>query len=150
MRAMREDYAARLTGLQQNLQDFAMDLGLIADPETIFWLTGYRPSERDLFQALIVPADGLPILVAEAADPAPAPATSRIAAVRPIVVGEDPVAVLAAVLDPIAKAGTVIGVETGSRGVTRLDPCALEPRGHWWFEDWHVARLSYPRCVTPH
>ncbi len=147
---MREEYALRLTGLQQDLQDCAMDLGLIADPETIFWLTGYRSAEPDMCQALILPADGLPILVAEAGDHGAASTASRIAAVHPIVVGDDPVAVLAAVLGPIAKAGTVIGVEIASRGVTRLNPRALEARGHWWFEDWHVPRKSHRRGLAPH
>ncbi len=58
-----DDYARNLARVQDDLAARGLRAGVLFDPESIYWLTGYQSIGYFTFQGLVVPADGRPVLV---------------------------------------------------------------------------------------
>jgi len=109
-----EDHARHLALVQGDLAARGLRAGVLFDPESIYWLTGYQSIGYFTFQGLVVPADSLPVLVSRRVNEGLARATPALGAFRGIEDTADPVAVLAAVLGERTAAGDGLGLETGA------------------------------------
>lgn len=59
----REELDRRMARLRERLAGAGIDLCLVHTPETICWLTGHETAGYYVYQCLLVPADGEPVLV---------------------------------------------------------------------------------------
>ena len=59
----REEYQQRLSGVQQRLRSWDLDVLLCYTPENIYYLTGYNTTGYYVYQCLLVPTDHDPIMV---------------------------------------------------------------------------------------
>ncbi|MGB3761637.1 MAG: aminopeptidase P family N-terminal domain-containing protein, partial [Ornithinimicrobium sp.] len=62
------EYAARLAGVQDAMQQRAMDALIVTDPANLYYLTGYNAWSFYMPQCLVVPLSGVPHLFARAMD----------------------------------------------------------------------------------
>ena len=136
--------------VQSDLRARGLAAGVLVDPENIFWLTGYRSIGYWTFQALIVPREGLPILVTRIFNKPLAQETPTIGGVEVIGDGDDPAASLdAALRRHMGEAGD-IGFETGARNFTGLMLRALEQRAATYrIIDWNGVCEERRRLKTP-
>jgi Xaa-Pro dipeptidase len=109
-----EDKARRLGLVQEDLRGRGLRAGVLFDPESIYWLTGYQSIGYFTFQSLVVPVDGRPVLVSRRVNEALAQAMPTLGGFRGIEDTVDPVGVLAAALEEYTGAGDAIGLETGA------------------------------------
>lgn len=58
-----QEYAGRLTGLRQRMQDAGIDALLVNTPESIFYLCGYQSPGYYFYMGLVVPVDRDPVLI---------------------------------------------------------------------------------------
>ncbi|MEI4197334.1 M24 family metallopeptidase [Roseovarius sp. E0-M6] len=114
-----ESYTPRLDMVQADLRRQGLNAALIFDPENMFWLTGYQTIGYFTFQAMLVPASGLPVVITRVVncDMANAlPTISHAVAIRDT---EDHVDVLAGFLNTAGAAR--IGFEPTSRQLSVQD-----------------------------
>ncbi|WP_162409085.1 M24 family metallopeptidase [Acuticoccus sediminis] len=117
---LQADIAARgLTGL------------LLFDPENMFWLTGYQTIGYFTFQAMLLPREGLPVLVTRVVNRDLALALPTIGTAVAIFDTDDPITVLADAL----PTGGRIGLETTSRYLSVHDHRQLVASAAVAFED---------------
>ena len=110
----RSEYLANLALVQRDLGAKALGAVAIFDPESIYWLAGYRSIGYFTFQcALVFPDDG-PVLVSRRVNQAVAMSNENVAGFVPIEDTDDPVAILAGHLREKLPGGGSIGFETGS------------------------------------
>lgn len=57
-----EEYERRLGALQERMRERLLDAVIISDPENIMYLTDYQTTGYSWFQALVVPAQGEPVM----------------------------------------------------------------------------------------
>ncbi len=62
------EYAARLAGVQDAMQEREMDALIVTDPANLYYLSGYNAWSFYMPQCLVVPASGVPHLFARAMD----------------------------------------------------------------------------------
>ena len=58
-----EEYQRRVSGLQGRMRARDLDALLVYTPENMYYLTGYQTTGYYVYQCLVVPADGAPIMV---------------------------------------------------------------------------------------
>lgn len=132
-----EEAQYRLALVQADLAARGLALGLIGDPENIYWLTGYRSMGYFTFQALVVPRSGKPVLVSRIVNKALGDATPAIGGFVAIGDTDDVVAILTRSLLERASAGSLIGVETEIRAIPANIVRALDRKGSFRIEDWN-------------
>ncbi len=129
-----EDFSGRLRLVQQDLERRALDGALIFDPENMYWLTGFQTIGYFTFQAMHIPADGLPTLVTRIVNRDMALALPTIAAVEPVLDTQDHLEVLANFL--VRSGQTRLGLETLSRYLNVRDYRRLLTIDELTFSDW--------------
>nr|WP_255720585.1 Xaa-Pro peptidase family protein [Acuticoccus kalidii] len=117
--------------IQADLAARDLDGLLLFDPENMFWLTGYQTIGYFTFQAMLLPREGLPVLVTRVVNRDLALALPTIGEAVAIFDTEDPVAVLSGAL----PAGGRIGLETTSRYLSVRDHRQLVAMASATFED---------------
>ncbi len=63
-----QEYAARLSGVQDAMQQREMDTLIVADPANLYYLSGYNAWSFYMPQCLVIPVSGVPHLFARAMD----------------------------------------------------------------------------------
>ena len=144
-----EEFAARLAAVQADLAARSLDAGLLADPEAIFWLSGYRSMGYFTFQALLVLPAGPPVLISRVVNRALGLATPTLAGFRAIGDSDDPVDVLVDELRRRLPEGGALGVETEQRALSAAAVRALERRAPFRIEDWNGVTEPFRRRKTP-
>ena len=139
-------YVARLELIQAALTSEGLTGALLFDPENIFWLTGYQTIGYFTFQALYVPAEGQPVLIARVVNRELALAHPTIGAFEAVIDTADHIDVLTGFLNRTVPDGTSIGVETGSWYLTVSDFRRLGQDGHHEYVDWN-GRIEPHRIV---
>src|SRR5262249_29554108 len=86
----------------------------IFDPESIYWLTGYRSIGYFTFQCLVVQPEGSPTLVSRRVNRQVALGNENIPKFVAIEDTDDPIALLARFLSAGVGTGGAIGAETGA------------------------------------
>src|SRR5262245_49688894 len=109
-----DDHARHLALVQGDLRTRQLRAGVLFDPESIFWLTGYQSIGYFTFQALVVPPAGPPVLVSRVVNEGLARAMPTLGGFRGIEDTVEPVSVLAGTLEACTAAGDAIGLETGA------------------------------------
>ena len=108
----RAELDARMARAQAKLAEAGLDAALLFDPDNIFYLTGYQTIGYFTFQAMLLPAKGLPILISRATNQFMAAITPTIGRFVIVMDWDDPVAITLATL---AESGARrLGVETAA------------------------------------
>ena len=110
----RDYYLANLALLQTDLRDKGLACVAIFDPESIYWLTGYRSIGYFTFQCVLVLSEGGPVMVSRRVNRAIALSNENIGGFVGIEDTDDAVEVLVRTLRERVASGQPIGVETGS------------------------------------
>jgi Xaa-Pro dipeptidase len=108
------EYLANLALVRRDLGAKGLGAVAIFDPESIYWLTGYRSIGYFTFQCALVFPDGGPVLVSRRVNQAVAIGNENVAGFVPIEDTDDAVAILAGHLREKLPGGDAIGFETGS------------------------------------
>jgi hypothetical protein len=119
------DYARNLALVQGDLAARALRVGVLFDPESIYWLTRYQSIGYFTFQALVVPQSGLPVLVSRRVNEGLALGTPTPGGFRGIEDTLEPVSA------PCTAAGDAVRPETGARP----DPPRRQDVGASWLAD---------------
>ncbi|WP_246160696.1 M24 family metallopeptidase [Aureimonas fodinaquatilis] len=119
-------YLDNLALLQGDISKKSLGCIIIFDPESIYWLTGYRSIGYFTFQCVLILPDGKPIMISRQVNHAIALANANIAEFVAIEDTQDPVDILVKVLNQRISQGSLIGLETEStylnvRSYKRLD-----------------------------
>jgi Xaa-Pro dipeptidase len=110
----RDYYVGNLALVQADLAAKSLAGVAIFDPESIYWLTGYRSIGYFTFQCVLVLRDGGPLMVSRRVNQAIALSNENIAGSVGIEDTDDAVEVLARALREHVPAGVPIGFETGA------------------------------------
>ncbi len=116
----RGEYAARIERAQRATVADGLDALVVFAQESMFHLTGYDTTGYSKFQAMVLPADGAPVLLTRSADLRQAKLTSIIDDVRLWVDRADanPAGDLVALLDEVGLRGRRLGVELSAWTLT--------------------------------
>ncbi|MGE2731612.1 M24 family metallopeptidase [Mycolicibacterium vaccae] len=106
-----EEYRARLQRTQAEMERHGLDALLLHQPENIAWLSGFWHDGFFAYHALVIPADGDPILIERALEDPVAQELSWVNDRRGYFDGEDPEALAAAAVAEVTAAGDRVGVE---------------------------------------
>ncbi|TKT69598.1 Xaa-Pro peptidase family protein [Aquamicrobium sp. LC103] len=93
-----EEFATRIDRIQKALAPLGADGLLLTGPENIFWATGRQTAGYFAFQALVVPANGDPVLLVRQLETTGARASTWLADIRAWEDGEDPARALGALV----------------------------------------------------
>lgn len=123
------EFDDRMARTRAEMARRGLDVLLLFAPESQFWLTGYDTFGFCFFQCLIV-SDDDPVLLTRSADLRQAQLTSTVKDIRVWKdrAGAVPTADLAALLSELGHAGSRIGWETGTQGLTHLHGARLAAR----------------------
>jgi Xaa-Pro dipeptidase len=143
-----EEFAARLAAVQADLAARGLDAGLLADPENIFWLSGYRSMGYFTFQALLVLPSGRPRLISRVVNRALGLATPTLDGFHAIGDSDDPIEVLVGMLRRHLPEGGTLGVEMEQRALSAAAVRALERRAPFRIVDWSGAIEPFRRRKT--
>jgi Xaa-Pro dipeptidase len=116
-----EEFRARLTGVRAGLARSGLDALIACAPENLYYLSGYESTGHFAVQALVVPAQGEPVLVTRDLETPNVSASyvwERHAAYKD---HHEPLAALARQLDALGLGGRRLGLETTGRFVTIAD-----------------------------
>lgn len=105
------DYKARLDKVREGVRKRNLDALLISIPENIYYLTGFTTTGYYMYQSLIVPAEGEPLIVTYLEEKINVERRSWLEGCRTYSVVDDPVAIT---LDTIREMGLeekVLGLE---------------------------------------
>jgi len=94
------EYRARLSSVRAGMAERGIDLALISIPENIYYLTGYTTLGYYMYQVLMVPADGEPLILSYREELINIERLSWLERHVNYHVGEDPIKVT---LDTVAK-----------------------------------------------
>ena len=124
----RDEFASRLKHMTEKMRDRNIDAMLLFAQESMFWLTGYDTFGFCFFQTLVVKSNGEMVLLTRSADLRQAQLTSII---DNIVIWKDngnaePVSDLKILLGDMGLAGTKLGVEYNTHGLTAYSGRALD------------------------
>jgi Xaa-Pro dipeptidase len=110
----KDYYLGNLALVQADLQTKGLACVAIFDPESIYWLTGYRSIGYFTFQCALVLREGGPLMVSRRVNRAVALANENIAGFVAIEDTDDAVEVLSQTLRERLAPDQAIGIETGS------------------------------------
>jgi Xaa-Pro dipeptidase len=110
----KDYYLGNLTLIQDDPQAKGLACVAIFDPESIYWLTGYRSIGYFTFQCALVLREGGPLMVSRRVNRAVALSNENIAGFVAIEDTDDAVEILARTLRERVPSDRAIGVETGS------------------------------------
>jgi Xaa-Pro dipeptidase len=110
----KDHYRACLTHIQDDIKRKRLAAVAIFDPESIYWLTGYRSIGYFTFQCLLVLPEGGPVLVSRRVNRQVALGNATITEFVAIEDTDDAVGVLAGYLTKRVGAAATIGAETGA------------------------------------
>ncbi|NDW02640.1 Xaa-Pro peptidase family protein [Salipiger sp. PrR002] len=129
-----EEFRARATALQARLRAEGADALLLTGPENIFWTAGRQTAGYFAFQALIMPAEGEPVLLVRQLEETGARADAWFDTIHTWQDGQDPAAALAALVRAqgierlaVERSGWFVSpdmmgrIETALSGVSLLD-----------------------------
>ncbi|ANT63437.1 Xaa-Pro aminopeptidase (plasmid) [Salipiger sp. CCB-MM3] len=129
-----EEFRARAAALQVRLRAEGADALLLTGPENIFWTAGRQTAGYFAFQALIMPAEGEPVLLVRQLEETGARADAWFDGVHTWQDGQDPAAALAALVRAqgierlaVERSGWFVSpdmmgrIETALSGVSLLD-----------------------------
>ncbi len=102
-----DEYRNRLAGLRTGMADRGIDTSFIAVPENIYYLTGYTTLGYYMYQSLIVPLEGEPVLLTYREELINIERLSWLERYECYGVGDDPIEVT-------AKTARGMGVEGGT------------------------------------
>lgn len=126
----REEFAARMTRLQEAMAARKLDCMLLFSQESMYWLTGYDTFGFCFFQCMVVKRDGEMALLTRAPDLRQARHTSIV---ENIVIWTDranldPTAELHKLMSDLDLVGASIGVEYGANGLNARNGILLDNR----------------------
>ncbi len=110
----REEFLGRLDACRRGMAERGLDFLVLNSPENIYYLTGFVTRGYYVFQALVVPQHGEPVLVVRRFE---LPNVSRLSLVQNVSVWndtDDPPAVLAATLRELGAEGKRVGIDAGA------------------------------------
>ncbi len=110
----RSTYLDNLAVIQADLRERKLAAVVLFDPESIYWLTGYRSIGYFTFQCAVVTSDQGPVLVSRRVNHAVAQGNENVAGFVAIEDTDDAVTILASYLNRLLPQGGAIGLETGS------------------------------------
>src|SRR6476660_4010562 len=110
----RSMYVANLEIVQSDLREKGFAAVAIFDPESIYWLTGYRSIGYFTFQCVLVLREGGPLMVSRRVNRALALSNENIASFVAIEDTDDAVEILSRALRERVASDQAIGIETGS------------------------------------
>src|SRR5436190_9336152 len=110
----KDYYFSNLALIQADLKTKGLASVAIFDPESIYWLTGYRSIGYFTFQCVLVLREGGPLMVSRRVNRAIALSNENIAGFVAIEDTDDAVEVLARTLREHVASDLAIGIETGS------------------------------------
>ncbi len=132
----RSTYLANLGIIQADLRQRGLAAVALFDPESIYWLTGYRSIGYFTFQcAVVTPTQG-PVLVSRRVNHAVAQGNENVAGFVAIEDTDDAVGILAGYLNRILPQGGAIGLETTSWYLTVQAYKALQQAVPHDLADW--------------
>ena len=111
-------YRDNLALMQRSVRDEGLGAVAIFDPESIFWLTGYRSIGYFTFQCVIVKREGGPIMVSRRVNKTIAERNPNIATFVGVEDTQDSVAVLAEALTDHIGSADPIGLETNATNLS--------------------------------
>nr|WP_246504810.1 Xaa-Pro peptidase family protein [Microvirga antarctica] len=129
-------YVSNLEIVQSDLREKGLAAVAIFDPESIYWLTGYRSIGYFTFQCVIVMPQGGPIMVSRQVNHAIAEANDNIARFISIADTADAVEILSGVLHDLLPEGGLIGLETHSTYLSVANYKILERAFNGNLADW--------------
>lgn len=132
----RSTYLANLALIQADMRERELAAVALFDPESIYWLTGYRSIGYFTFQCTIVLPDGAPIMVSRQVNHAIALANDNIADFVAIEDTTDPVDILSGFLKSRVASAGAIGLETASTYLSVQSYKRLEAAMPGRFVDW--------------
>ena len=95
------EFARRIARVQERVADLGVDALMLTGPENIFWTTGRQTAGYFAFQALIVPANGDPVLLVRQLETTGARVTTWLTNIRAFQDSEDPALALAALISDL-------------------------------------------------
>src|ERR1044072_277189 len=110
----KDYYLGNLALVQADLQAKSLACVAIFDPESIYWLTGYRSIGYFTFQCALVLREGGPLMVSRRVNRAVALSNENVAGFVAIEDTDDAVEILSQTLRERVASDQAIGVETGS------------------------------------
>lgn len=119
-----DEYEGRISALRAGLEARGLDAIILFAQESHYYLFGYDGTGYVFFQAVVLPAGGgEPVLLCRRPDVAQARDTSSITDIRVWLNAEDarPARELRAILEELGLAGTRVGIELDSYGLTAAD-----------------------------
>lgn len=108
------EYESRTAALRAEMRRLRLEAVALTSPENIYYLTGLNHLGYFAFTLLVLPAHGQPVVVARQMEQHTLRAQVPQARHVPYVDGQDPAAVVAAVLAELVPAGGNVGVEETS------------------------------------
>lgn len=128
-------YADRLLLVQRDIREKGFDGALIFDPENMFWLTGFQTIGYFTFQAMYIPADGLPVIITRVVNRDMALALPTIGDVEAVLDTQDHMDVLCNFLS--RNRPSRIGLDTLSRHLNVHDYRRLAQADGLVLSDWN-------------
>lgn len=129
-------YQANLDLIQADMRERGLAAVALFDPESIYWLTGYRSIGYFTFQCTLVLPEGRPVMVSRQVNHAVALANDNIAEFVAIDDISDPIAILSGFLRRRLTGNGPIGLETASTYLSVQSYKALEAAMPGRFADW--------------
>ncbi len=128
MHFSNDEYAGRASRLQSAMERENFAGMLLFAQESMYWLTGYDTFGFCFFQCLVVPLNGEPVLLTRAPDLRQARHTSSIGEIRiwKDASDADPAAELRSLLVELGLAGSRLGIELDTHGLTAAAGRAVE------------------------
>lgn len=133
-----DEFRARATALQSRIRQEGADALLLTGPENIFWVAGRQTAGYFAFQALLVPAEGPPVLLVRQLEETGARADAWFQDIRTWQDGEDPVAVLAGLVHAkgvrrlaVERSGWFVSPDMMTRIEAALTPLPLLDGSGW-------------------
>ena len=129
-------YRGNLALIQRDIAEKGLGAVAIFDPESIFWLTGYRSIGYFTFQCVVVKREGGPMMVSRLVNKTIAELNPAIAAFVGVDDTQDSIAVLAQAMNAHIAKGEAIGVETSATYLSVLSWKALSRSVSSELRDW--------------
>ncbi|MGA6161952.1 M24 family metallopeptidase [Amycolatopsis magusensis] len=105
------EYQRRLAVVREGMAERGIDLALVSVPENIYYLTGYTTLGYYMYQTLLVPIDGEPLLLTYIEEKINIERLSWLERFVNYGVGEDPIAVTARTVASLGVAGKTLSIE---------------------------------------
>ncbi|GAB2789310.1 M24 family metallopeptidase [Amycolatopsis magusensis] len=105
------EYQRRLAVVREGMAERGIDLALVSVPENIYYLTGYTTLGYYMYQTLLVPIDGEPLLLTYIEEKINIERLSWLERFVNYGVGEDPIEVTARTVASLGVAGKTLSIE---------------------------------------